>query len=661
VRTVKTATALNGFSPKGPYTTSFSYDSFGRLLSMTYPDGEVLTYGYDAGGQLSSLSGTLRSVRYDYLLHQGYDELGDTVRTVYGNGVETRRAYDPKSRFLGGIRTTLAAGREIQDLRYGRDLVGSLQTIDNDVPLPRPSEMGGPTHQSFRHDDLYQLVAAQGSYRSPPNKETTYDLELAYDETGNLVHKSQTHLRVQKKGKGIVQKKTSYDWSYAYGGPRPHAATHIGERTYSYDLNGNQTGWDDDRSGRRRTVTWDEENRIAAVADNGRTTRFLYDAAGVRTNKAGPHGETIYVNPYFSVRNGAIGSKQVWADGARIATEIAQPSLNGSPAGPGPAENKRYFYHPDQLGSAHFVTDSDGDVYQHLEYFPSGETWVAERSESQRTPYLFSGKELDEETGLAYFGARYYEPRQGQWLSADPSFDGMLDAERLARPDPGIGPFHLDGLLYGYVANDPVDYTDPDGLARGKKENAKAKGPAPKRKTSTPRANSSAPSDAPAPAVKRSRRGNPLYNKLAGDKDERDASFAPAEVTSADRKATYRFYGTTKGTAPPEGNVLDVSAKGELRTEQIQEISEDKIATVLKEQAQRLDGVAAVCCAAGRERSAFRVFARLYVNHQMSKTDSLVAVAQALEQVQGTKAAKRSIDFLSQESIWWNTLPENFE
>ena len=332
VRTVKTATALNGFSPKGPYTTSFSYDSFGRLLSMTYPDGEVLTYGYDAGGQLSSLSGTLRSVRYDYLLHQGYDELGDTVRTVYGNGVETRRAYDPKSRFLGGIRTTLAAGREIQDLRYGRDLVGSLQTIDNDVPLPRPSEMGGPTHQSFRHDDLYQLVAAQGSYRSPPNKETTYDLELAYDETGNLVHKSQTHLRVQKKGKGIVQKKTSYDWSYAYGGPRPHAATHIGERTYSYDLNGNQTGWDDDRSGRRRTVTWDEENRIAAVADNGRTTRFLYDAAGVRTNKAGPHGETIYVNPYFSVRNGAIGSKQVWADGARIATEIAQPSLNGSPA-----------------------------------------------------------------------------------------------------------------------------------------------------------------------------------------------------------------------------------------------------------------------------------------------------------------------------------------
>jgi len=473
VRTVKTATALNGFSPKGPYTTSFSRDSFGRLLSMTYPDGEVLTYGYDAGGQLSSLSGTLRSVRYDYLLHQGYDEFGDTVRMVYGNGVETRRAYDPKSRFLDGIRTTLATGRKIQDLRYGRDLVGSLQTIDNDVPLPRPSEMGGPSHQSFRHDDLYQLVSAQGSYRFPPNKETTYDLELAYDEIGNVVHKSQTHLRLQKNGKAIVQKKTSYDWSYAYGGSGPHAATHIGERTYRYDRNGNQTGWDDDRSGRRRTVTWDEENRIAAVADNGRTTRFLYDAAGVRTNKAGPHGETIYVNSYFSIRNGAIGSKQVWADGVRIATEVAQPSLNGSPTGLGPVEDKRYFYHPDQLGSAHFVTDASGDVYQHLEYFPQGETWAAERSESQNTPYLFSGKEFDEETGLAYFGARYYEPRQGQWASADPIFDRMLDADRLAQTDPDIGPFHLEGLLYAYVANDPVDYTDPTGLILDKSVTSK--------------------------------------------------------------------------------------------------------------------------------------------------------------------------------------------
>ncbi|WP_414709498.1 RHS repeat domain-containing protein [Ramlibacter sp.] len=44
-----------------------------------------------------------------------------------------------------------------------------------------------------------------------------------------------------------------------------------------------------------------------------------------------------------------------------------------------------------------------------MEYFPFGETWVEESSNTQRTPYLFTAKELDEETGLYYFGARYYD------------------------------------------------------------------------------------------------------------------------------------------------------------------------------------------------------------------------------------------------------------
>jgi RHS repeat-associated protein len=473
VRTVKTATALGGNSPKGPYTTRFERDSFDRLLSMTYPDGEVVSYSYDAGGRVRALSGVLRGVRYDYLAHRGYDELGEPVREVYGNGVETRLSYDPKSRFVAVRRTTAASGRELQDLRYGYDRVGTLLGIDDDVPLPRPSQMGGPSHQSFRHDDLYQLVSAEGSYRYPPNKETTYRLDMAYDEVGNVVRKTQSHARVQPGGKAIPQKKTSYDWSYAYGGPRPHAATHVGGLTYSYDGDGNQTGWDDDRSGRRRTVTWTEEARVRSVADNGRTTRFLYDHDGNRSNKRGAGGETIYVNPYFSVRNGAIGSKHFWADGSRIASKTAQPSLNGSPAGPGPVEQKAYFYHPDHLGSAHFVTDASGEAYQHLEYFPSGELWVAERSESQRTPYLFTGKELDGQTGLVYFGARYYDPRQGRWLSPDPSFDRLLESERLEAPDLSVGPFHLDGLLYAYVGNTPLDRYDPNGLVNQIKQNRK--------------------------------------------------------------------------------------------------------------------------------------------------------------------------------------------
>ena len=70
-----------------------------------------------------------------------------------------------------------------------------------------------------------------------------------------------------------------------------------------------------------------------------------------------------------------------------------------------------YFYHPDQVGSTSYVTDGSGEVYEHLEYFSFGETFVQEHSNTDRIPYLFNGKELDEETGLYYYGARYYDPR----------------------------------------------------------------------------------------------------------------------------------------------------------------------------------------------------------------------------------------------------------
>ncbi|QMU60039.1 MAG: hypothetical protein GKR98_09005 [Boseongicola sp.] len=98
-------------------------------------------------------------------------------------------------------------------------------------------------------------------------------------------------------------------------------------------------------------------------------------------------------------------------------------------SGPEVFEKDQYYYHPDHLGSWSYVTDLDGDVFQHLEYFPFGETWVEEHSNTQRTPWLFTGKELDEETGLYYFGARYYDPRTSVWQSPDPILAGRLLGE----------------------------------------------------------------------------------------------------------------------------------------------------------------------------------------------------------------------------------------
>ncbi|NIY72040.1 hypothetical protein HCZ30_06270 [Marivivens donghaensis] len=85
-------------------------------------------------------------------------------------------------------------------------------------------------------------------------------------------------------------------------------------------------------------------------------------------------------------------------------------------------EKDQYYYHPDHLGSTSYVTDVDGEIFQHLEYFPFGETFVEEASNTQRTPYLFTAKELDAETGLYYFGARYYDPRTSVWRRANASF-----------------------------------------------------------------------------------------------------------------------------------------------------------------------------------------------------------------------------------------------
>jgi RHS repeat-associated protein len=86
-----------------------------------------------------------------------------------------------------------------------------------------------------------------------------------------------------------------------------------------------------------------------------------------------------------------------------------------------PDTNFVYFYHPDHLGNTSYATDGEGELYEHVQYFPSGELWVDQRSNTERLPYLFSSKELDQETRLYAFGARYYDPRVELWSSADPA------------------------------------------------------------------------------------------------------------------------------------------------------------------------------------------------------------------------------------------------
>jgi len=129
----------------------------------------------------------------------------------------------------------------------------------------------------------------------------------------------------------------------------------------------------------------------------------------------------------------------------------------------GPTDDQLYFFHPDHLGSTSYVTDEDGDIHEHVEYFPFGETWYQEGGNNKVTPYLFTSKELDSETGYYYFGARYYDPRVSTWISPDPILEKYLPTEQGSKPLAN-GVFETGNLgLFSYARNNPVILKDPDG------------------------------------------------------------------------------------------------------------------------------------------------------------------------------------------------------
>ena len=109
-------------------------------------------------------------------------------------------------------------------------------------------------------------------------------------------------------------------------------------------------------------------------------------------------------------------------------------------------EKMQFYYHPDHLGSSSYITNLEGEVVQHIEYVPFGEVFVEERNNIWNTPYLFNAKEFDEETGLYYYGARYYDPRVSLWISVDPQ------AERTSAVS-----------SYSYCFNNPIKLIDQDG------------------------------------------------------------------------------------------------------------------------------------------------------------------------------------------------------
>ena len=107
-----------------------------------------------------------------------------------------------------------------------------------------------------------------------------------------------------------------------------------------------------------------------------------------------------------------------------------------------------YYYHRDHLGSSTAVSNDDGKLSQQIEYLPYGEVFLEKQMASgdYHSPFRFNGKELDEETGLYYYGARYMNPRLSIWYGTDPMQEKYPDISS-----------------YCYTFNNPITHIDPNG------------------------------------------------------------------------------------------------------------------------------------------------------------------------------------------------------
>ena len=544
------------------YVYGAAYDSWNRVQTMTYPDGEVVTYHYNAAGQVESLTSNKQGRQSVIVDRIGYDKEGHTVYTKLGNGTETTYTYDKQRERLQVMNLT-ADGQTVMENRYRYDAVDNILGITNaanptSLTKLNRAKLGGKSMHTYEYDELNRLVHASGKA-----KRASYDMVMSF---GRM---SEPLTKVQKVDSTTTAK--SYNFAYKYeDSNHPTAPTQIGHDHYTYDANGNPTLVTNDSTNTTREMYWDEDNRLMVLSDNGKTSRYTYNAAGERIMKSygtmegvyingAPQGITFHETDNFTLYPASILSvnknrftKHYFIGDKRVASRIGTglfnniygrngsyvtagqqdyaermnqiqkqkeayykqqgiapgvPTMKGAygdpentkreynsiidtlgnhdvPQGwiqtprpnttpntnPGPpvswndpsntddpqagygyipndtTKEETFFYHNDHLGSTSYITDDHANITQYDAYLPYGELLVDEHSSSEDMPYKFNGKELDEETGLYYYGARYMDPKISMWLGVDPLTEKYISVSG-----------------YVYCIGNPIRFVDPNG------------------------------------------------------------------------------------------------------------------------------------------------------------------------------------------------------
>jgi RHS repeat-associated protein len=217
-----------------------------------------------------------------------------------------------------------------------------------------------------------------------------------------------------------------------------------GMTTYTYDPNGNLAT--KTQGSNVTNYTFDSQNRLTQVSSPSLNMQYQYDGLFNRASKTVSGTTTKFlVDP-----NGFLPQAIAEMDGSGNITGYYVYDGMGLVAKMTPSGNK-YFYHFDGIGNTIAMTDASGNMVNKCVYDEFGN--LLNSVEAVSNPFLFVGQYgvMDEDNGLLYMRARYYDPQVGRFISKDP-----------------IG--YWGGInLYGYVENNPLNYFDPLGLFHYKK------------------------------------------------------------------------------------------------------------------------------------------------------------------------------------------------
>jgi RHS repeat-associated protein len=381
-------------------TFGLAYDGLGRLRQITYPDGEVRTYEYNAAGSLARMPGILEI--------QERDASGRPTRLAYGNGITRQLTYDPNRDWLLQV-TDRRATQVVFDAQYSYKPNGLIGTVKSQT---------NQENVVVHHDTVGRITSVTGSRAQ----------SWAYDRAGNLISNSSLGTYTYPS-----QGPTACTYPGQPAGPckQPHAAQSAGKFALRYDDNGLLSSMTDNDSGQMRSIDWTFDMLPSVIVDfDGTTTTYEYDAFGNRVAETTGTDTTIHFGGL--ARRSLSGPTNFYVAGERL---VAAKALG----------NIQWFHH-DRSGSIRARTDAAGQVMERLGYTPFGEPLVPSPAGAQ--PRRFAGEELGL-GGLQLMGARLYDPRLNRFLSPDSVLPDALNTQAANR--------------YSYNYNSPLAYIDPSG------------------------------------------------------------------------------------------------------------------------------------------------------------------------------------------------------